>query len=79
MKTQEWSLPDFTSKATGIDFNKYSVKYYKADLDEPTDVLHLQEIETRGIRGNDVLILNRDKMSFMDKYFLVLQYMEKND
>jgi hypothetical protein len=78
-QAQEWSIPGLTSKSSGIDFKKYAVKYYKANLDEPIDILELQNIETRGIRGEDVLILNRDKMSFMDKYFLIVQYLEKID
>jgi hypothetical protein len=79
IKAQEWGIPGLTAKSTGIDFKKYAVKYYKANLDEPVDVMTLQDIETRGVRGDDVLILNRDKMSFMDKYFLIVQYLEKND
>ena len=79
IKPQEFSLPGLTSKSSGIDMKKYSVRYYKANLDEPVDVMTLQDIETKGVRGDEVLILTRDKMSFMDKYFLVVCYLEKND
>lgn len=79
MKTQEFGLPGLTSKNIGLDLKSYAVKYYKANLDEPVDVMTLQDIETRGLRGDEVIIQSRDKMSFMDKYFLVVQYWEKVD
>lgn len=78
MKIEELGIPGMTSKLDqGIDLKDYSVKYFKADLDKDEDRSFLQDIETRGVRGDGVAILTRDKMSFMDKYFLVIQYLEK--
>lgn len=56
----------------------YSVKYFKADLDDEGDLLELQRIETDGIRGDNVVILTKDKFTFMERYFLVVSYMERN-
>lgn len=60
------------------DLVGYQVKYCKADMDDLTETSALQEIETRGLNPNgNVVLLNRDKFTFMDKYFIVLQYMER--
>lgn len=75
----ENSIPGMTPKTSSFNTDDYSVKYYKANLDEPADVMALQEIESRAIKGNgSVILLTTDKMSFMDKYFVVIKYMEKN-
>ena len=74
-------IPGLTSKDLSGSFDpaKYSVKYFKADLGDDGDVLVLQEIETRGVRGKDVLILSLDKFTFMDRYLVVVKYLEKNE
>lgn len=79
-KLEELPIPGMTPKsgAASVDLKDYSVKYYKANLDEPSDTTHLQDIETRGIRGDGIVVLTREKFTFMDKFFLVIQYMEKN-
>ena len=77
IKVEDIGIPGFTSKDNQtIDPKQYTVKYFKADLDKDEDRTLLQDIITRGMRG-EFLILSRDKMSFMDKYFLVVEYMEK--
>lgn len=80
VKPEDFSIPGMTGRQVqGFDASKYSVKYFKADLEDLGDLTMLQEIETKGIRGDKVLILNRDKFTFMDKYFVIVQYMEKNE
>lgn len=79
--TEELSLPGITSQlGSGAQklLNDYSVKYFKCDIDDVGDVLTLQEIETRGIRGDEVVILEKDKFVFMAQYFIILKYLEKN-
>jgi hypothetical protein len=77
--TQEYAVP---AMADGLKASKelegYSVKYLKAELDNPGELLRLQEIETRGVQGNDVILLSRDKYSFLERYFVIVQYLEKN-
>lgn len=78
IKIEDIGLPGFTSKDNQvIDYKNYSVKYFKADLDKDEDRSFLQDIITRCMRG-EFLLLSRDKMSFMDKYFMVVEYMEKD-
>lgn len=60
-------------------YEKYSVKYKKFNLDEPADVIELQNIETTGLRGEDIVVLKKDTFPFMDKFFVVIQYLEKNE
>lgn len=79
--TEELSLPGITSQlGSGAQklLNEYSVKYGKFDLDNLEDVLTLSEIETRSVRGDDVVILTKDKMGFMTQYFIIISYLEKN-
>lgn len=82
MLTEEFSLPPMAdglkNSSTG-DMSNYSVKYIKADIDDVGDVMMLQEIETRGIRGTDVILLSREKHTFLAQYFIVLQYLERNN
>jgi hypothetical protein len=59
------------------DPKKYVVKYYKADLDDPEQRLMLSELETNGIRNEGIVLLKKDNFVFMDKFFIVVQYMEK--
>ncbi len=77
-KIESFQLPGLTTKSGVIDYSNYSVKYFKADLDDQGDLLTLQQIETRGVRGDGVLILSRDKFTFNTSYFLIIQYMEQN-
>lgn len=81
MTTTEFKVPPM---ADGLKNNRdvmlegFTVKYCKADMDDVAETQILQQIETRGLNGIDVVILNRDKFTFMDKYFIVLQYMERS-
>lgn len=78
---QEFSLPGmFGSQSdTSKIWESYSVKYKKFDLDEVADVLELQNIETVGLKGQDIVVLKKDGFAFMDKYMIVIQYLEKNE
>jgi hypothetical protein len=75
----ENTIPGMTPKTSSFNTEDYSIKYFKANLDEPSEVLALQDIESKAIRGKgEIILLSTDKMSFMDKYFVVLRYMERN-
>lgn len=76
----EFSMPSMFGGASQ-DISKYvqdySIKYKKFNLDEVADVIELQNLETRGLKGQDILILKKDNYVFMQTFFIVLQYMEK--
>ncbi len=78
---EELSIPGITAKI-GTSAHKYmqdySVKYFKGDLDDLGDLTFIQDIETRAIRGEDIVILTKDHYSFMAQYFIIISYMEKN-
>lgn len=77
--TQELGIPGLTGKLDSANaFDGYTIKYAKADLDEPVDIMFIQDIETRGLRGDEIVVLNKDKFTFNEKYFIVLQYLEKS-
>jgi hypothetical protein len=79
LMTREFALPAVTDKLKNKnEWDGYSVKYYKADLDDLEDISMLQEIETRGLAGDQIVILSFDKFTFMSNYYVIVRYMEKN-
>lgn len=79
MKVETLSgFPGFGGKGDemGFDPTKYRVRYGKYDLDDMGAVSELELVETRGLEGKEIVVLNKDKMSFMDKMFLILTYLE---
>lgn len=77
LPTSDIGIPSLTQKGAS-GFEDYSVKYIKADLDDLGDVTTLQEIETRGVRGDGIVLLSRTSFTFNFQCFIVLQYLEKN-
>lgn len=78
MPITEFSMPGMTpglSKKAVTD--GYQVRHYKADLDDLSACATLEGIETRGLAGTEIVILEKDKFVFMDKYFIILTYLEK--
>lgn len=61
--------------------DKYVIKYLKADVDAPVDMLEISNIETKALRAKpgdeEVVLLDKNTFTFMDKYFVVIHYMEK--
>jgi hypothetical protein len=78
MKVETLSFPGFGGKGDdfGFDPTKYRVRYGKYDLDDLGAVTELELVETRGLAGKEIVVLNKDKMSFMDKMYLILTYLE---
>jgi hypothetical protein len=72
------TLPGFgpASKKGERNLEDYRVRYIKLDLDDPGSVAEAEIIETRGLKGEDIVVLYKDKFTFMDKYFLIIQYLE---
>lgn len=67
--------------AAGDDANfiadNYTVKYFRGDLDEPGDLLELQRIETVGLKGDEIVLCDRQTYSFEGRFFVVLRYFSK--
>lgn len=64
--------------STKNEANDYNIKYLKVDLDDASGIVDLQDIETRALRDAGVQIMTRDKFTFMDRYFMIISYMERN-
>lgn len=58
-------------------YNKYTVKYFKADLDDPGQLLELQSLETESILGDRVVLTDRKTSSDAGRFFVILRYLEK--
>ncbi len=79
MKVETLSLPGFGGGGSTPNFDplKYRVRYGKYDLDDMGAVADLEIIETAGLAGIDIVVLNKDKFTFLEKYYLVMTYLEK--
>ena len=73
------TMPGFGPPAPAQDMTKYRVRYLKVDMDEAGDILELEALETRGLRAKEIVIMNKDKFTFMQKYFLIVTYLELID
>ena len=78
MNITTFEMPGISDKFnTANSVDGFAVKYFKADLDDLESLSMLQDIETRGLRGEEVVLLEKDKFTFMEKYFIILKYMER--
>ena len=67
------------SQQSGLDWKGTPLKYIKADMDDLAAMSELQTILTQGLTGSgEIVILDRDKFTFMDRMFLIVNYAEKN-
>lgn len=75
------AMPKMAGGATKTGYEGFSVKYYKCDMNEPADVMELCTIETRALQSKpgkeEVVLVDKDHYTFMDKYFIILKYLEK--
>lgn len=78
MKIETLSMPGFGQGPTNGAFDplKYRVRYGKYDLDDMGSVAELELVETKGLAGVEIVVLNKEKFSFMDRYLLVVTYLE---
>ena len=73
----ESMFPGFgPTKVDEGDFNNYRVKYAQIDMMDPGSRAELEIIETKAIRQQGVVVLTKDTFTFMDKYFMVISYLE---
>lgn len=78
----ESTMPGMLSKKDDAQtdnevYNKYTVKYFKADLDDPGQLLELQSLETESILGDRVVLTDRKTSSDAGRFFVILRYLEK--
>lgn len=59
------------------ELRNYTVKYYKGNIDEPSDLMMLQSLETKGLLGDEIVLMDRQTNFFEGTFFVVLRYMEK--
>jgi hypothetical protein len=73
------SIPGFIPRvgSDGFDPNKFRIRYLKLDLDELGDITELERLETKAIRNQGIFILSKDRFNFMDKIFILVQFLEK--
>ena len=69
-------VPD-SNKA--FDADKHRVRYSKIDMDDLGSIAGLEILETRALRNQGVYILSKEKFTFMDKIFLLVQYIERDN
>lgn len=73
----ESMFPGFgPKKVDEDDYHNYNVRYAHIDMMEPGSRTQLEIIETKAIRGQGIIVLTKDKYTFMDKYFMVVSYLE---
>lgn len=77
--TNGLGLPGITKKLSDTSvFDNYTVKWKQFDLSNTDHILELSVIETEGMKGDNIVLISSDKFTFMDRYFVILRYMEKN-
>ena len=57
--------------------DNYKIRYLKGSLDNEAFVIELQAIETECLKGDRLVLLDRETFSFQDSFFVVLRYMER--
>lgn len=76
---QDNSVPSMINVMEVAASQGHVIKYYKADLDDPSQVIVLQNIETEGLKGDKIVVVKKDTYVFMDRFFIVIQYLEKTN
>ncbi len=57
--------------------DNYTVKYFMACIAEPQELLELQRIETVGLKGDEIVLLDRQTYSNEGAFYVVLRYYQK--
>jgi hypothetical protein len=62
-----------------VDFNNYRVRYEYIDIMDAGSKATLEIIETKAFRNQGIVVLTKDKFTFMDKYFILISYLELDE
>lgn len=74
------TIPGFVPDSNkAFDASKHRIRYSKIDLDDLSSIAELEILETKALRNEGVYILSKDRFNFMDKVFMVIQYIERID
>lgn len=75
------SMPGFgpSNNIDAFDPLRYKVRYSKIDFDDLGSISELEVLETRAIRNEGVFILSKERFNFMDKVFMLVGYLERDD
>lgn len=74
------TIPGFVPDGgKAFEVEKHRVRYSKIDMDDLGSIAELEILETRALRNQGVYILSKEKFTFMDKIFLLVQYIERDD
>lgn len=72
------TLPGFVpDTGKGFDAQQHRIRYLKIDLDDLGAITELEQLETKALRNEGVYVLSKEKYTFLEKFFLVVQYVEK--
>lgn len=77
LKNEDITIPNFGTVPKKLTLEQYTVRYIKCSLDDAEDILLLENIETKGLAGEEIVILVKDKFTWNEKYFVVITYLEK--
>ena len=78
----ETALPGMLSgskQQPAVTSENFAVRYYQANLSDLAQVGVLENLLTQGLDGKNVVILEKDKYSFQDQYYVVITYLEKKN
>lgn len=76
---QDLSIPPLADRLKNkSEFHGYTYKIGKFDLDDLMEVSEMEAVITRGMTTDEIVVVARDKFSFMDKYFAIVEWMEKS-
>jgi hypothetical protein len=80
LKIETISLPGFAPKQqNSFDISKFRVRYMKTDMDDTGSITDLEIIETKGLKGEEIVVLNKHIYTFMDKVFVLVTFLEAID
>ncbi len=79
-KIQVETLPTFPgfgpAAIDSMDLSNYRVRYSKIDTDDPGSIAELEILETKGLAGKEIVVLKKESWTFMDKFFILVSYLE---
>ncbi len=72
-------MPGLVPRGTNADniYKYYRVRYYKGDLDDLECLSMIQDLESKALQGDEVVLVDRKISFFQNTCTVVLRYMEK--
>ena len=75
----EAELPGLVPRSINLDSlgKQYRVRYYKGDLDDLECLSMIQDLESKALEGDEIVLVERKISFFQNTCTVVLRYMEK--